>query len=109
VTLVCAGHDKFSEGLGATALELGHVVADIVTEFRPVVVAVGEGGKGQAVESGDFAHATVGSDSGDKGDMRSQANEALGELEARIDMALGWKCYEEEVGAGHNGVAGTAL
>jgi hypothetical protein len=51
----------------------------------------------------------VGGDGGDEGDMCSQANEALGELKARIDMALGRKCYEEEVGAGHDGVAVTAL
>jgi hypothetical protein len=28
--------------------------------------------------------------------MRPQANEALGELQARIDMALGRICYDEE-------------
>jgi hypothetical protein len=84
-------------------------VAQIVTGFKPTVVTVGEGGKGQADERGDFAHTTAGGDSGDEGDMRSKANESLGELEARIDMALGRKCYEEDVGAGHDGVAVTVL
>jgi hypothetical protein len=83
-------------------------VADIVTGFKPVVIAIGEGGEGQVVGSRNFAHTTAGGDSGDEGDMRSQANEALGELEARIDMALGRKCYDEEVGAGHDGVAVSA-
>jgi hypothetical protein len=32
----------------------------------------------------------------DEGNMRPQANEALGELQARIDMALGRICYDEE-------------
>jgi hypothetical protein len=58
-------------------------VADIVIEFKPVVVAVGEGGEGQAVRSGDFGHATDGGDTDDEGDMRSQANSVLGELEAK--------------------------
>jgi hypothetical protein len=53
-------------------------VADIVTGFKPV----GKGGEGQAVGSRDFGHATVGGDTDVKGDIRSQANSALGELEA---------------------------
>jgi hypothetical protein len=109
-TLVCAGHDKISESLGATALDLGHVVAGVVTIFKAVVVAVGVGGEGQAVEIGGFGHAAAGGDGGDEGDMRPQANEALGELEAGIDMALDRICYEEEVGPDHDVVlAVTAL
>lgn len=73
----------------------------IVIRFNPIIVAVGEGGEGQAIGSRAFGHATAGEDGGDKCDMRSQENEALGELEARIDMALGRMCYEEEVGADH--------
>jgi hypothetical protein len=53
-------------------------VADIVTGFKPV----GEGGERQAVGSGDFGHVTVGGDTDDESDIRSQANSALGELEA---------------------------
>jgi hypothetical protein len=42
--------------------------------------------------------------------MRPQANEALGELEAGIDMALDRICCEEEVWPDHNVVlAATAL
>jgi len=37
--------------------------------------------------------------------MRPQANKALGELQARIDMALGRICYDEEVRADHDDLA----
>lgn len=86
-------------------------MVDIVSRFRPVIVAVGEGGEGQAIGSRAFGHATAGGDSGDEGDMCSQENEALGELEARIDMALDRMCYEEEVGADHvcSGQMGSGL
>jgi hypothetical protein len=80
-------------------------VFDIATRFKPVIVTVGERGKGQAIESNAFGHATAGGNAGDEGDTRPHANEELGELQAWIDMALGRICYEEEVGADHNDLA----
>ncbi|KAK2642246.1 hypothetical protein Ddye_024009 [Dipteronia dyeriana] len=42
---------EFSESLGANPPELGHVVEDIVTGFEAIVIAIGEGTKGQTLSS----------------------------------------------------------
>ena len=75
---------------------------DVITRFNPVVIAVGEGGEWQLVGRGGFGHSAEGGDAGGEGDMGSQANEALGELEAGIYMALHWICNEKEAAAHHD-------
>jgi hypothetical protein len=83
--------------LGAAALELGHVVIHSNIRWKPVVVAIKEGGERQSIRSRGLGDATVDEYGGGEGDTCSQAKETLGELEGRIDMALCGKCYEEDV------------
>ena len=73
------------------------VCHDVVFRFNPLVVAIREAGKRQAVYQSGSSHATGRADAGGEGDMGSQANETLGELKGWVDVALHWKCHEEEV------------
>ena len=84
-----------SESFGAIALELIEVVG--IIQGKSVVVAIREGDKRQAVGRRTLDHATVGTNGDGKGDLRSQVNEALSELEGRVDMALRWECNEKDV------------
>ena len=85
-----------SESFGAIALELIEVVLCII-QGKSVIVAIREGDKRQAVGRRTLDHATVGTNGDGKGYLRSQVNEALSELEGRVDMALRWECNEKEV------------
>nr|GMD90915.1 hypothetical protein Iba_chr14dCG14320 [Ipomoea batatas] len=75
---------------GAAGSDLRHVVHDIVILFESLVVAVGESGEVQAVGNGGvgLGHEAVRVDGGGEGDLYPQADEALGELERWVDVAL---------------------
>ena len=70
----------------------------VVHRYNSVIVAVREGGERQAIRRRAFDHAsTVGANGGEEGDMHYQMNEAFGELDGRVYMALHGICDDDKV------------
>ena len=92
------GDNEVSKSFGAIAFELIPSFTNVVHRYNSVIVAIREGGERQAVRRRAFDHAaTVGTNSGEEGDMHSQANEAYGELDGRVYMTLRGICDYDNV------------
>nr|POE45141.1 hypothetical protein CFP56_28435 [Quercus suber] len=91
------GDNEVSESFGAIALDLIPSFISIVHRYNSVIVAIREGGERQAVKRRAFDHAsTVGANGSEEGDMHSQVNEAFGELDGRVYMALHGICNDDK-------------
>lgn len=100
MTLLSVGEYEIGDELGAAALEHGGVEGEI-GGGETVVVAVGEGEKGEVREGGFVGDATVHVDGGGNSDVCAQTNETLCELKCRVYVALCWVHHDEEAVAEH--------
>ena len=92
------GDNEVSESFGAITFDLIPSFISVVHRYNSVIVAVREGGERQAIRRRAFDHAsTVGANGGEEGDMHYQMNEAFGELDGRVYMALHGICDDDKV------------
>lgn len=109
--------------VGAGEYEVGHEHRGTALEFRgvevvigvgaadgveAVVVAVGEGGEGEAGDGGCVGHAAVHVESDGNSDTCTHGSESLRKLKSGVYLALSGVNYEEEAVVEHGG-AGTGF
>ncbi|PON95509.1 hypothetical protein TorRG33x02_086550, partial [Trema orientale] len=108
-TAVVSGrNDEFGYGLRPTAHRLRRVVFYVASGLEPVVVSVDRErreGHNRPVRGNGFRvwlparthrHAAAGGEWDEEGDVSTGGGEALGELQGRVYVTLGWVGYQDE-------------